>query len=141
MPLTDVAFFDTNILLYIHDHRDPVKQRRAAEIFEQHLVSKTIAISTQVIQEFYVTATRKFSLPPERAREVIADFCEMKPVTIDTPQILQATDLAAKFHLSFWDALILAAAETAGATLLLSEDFSPGQVYGRIRVVNPLLPS
>ena len=137
----EIAFFDTNILLYIHDHRDLAKQQRAAQAFDEHLAAKTIAISTQVIQEFYVTATRKFSLSQERAREVIADFCEMRPVIIDTPQILQATDLAAKFHLSFWDALILAAAETAGATVLLSEDFSAGQIYGSVRVVNPLLPS
>jgi predicted nucleic acid-binding protein len=136
--MSEVTFFDTNILLYVHDHRDRIKQRLAVEVFREHLDANTLAISTQVIQEIYVIATRKLLFSPGQARELIADFCDLRPVAVSTMHILRATDLASQFRLSFWDALILATAESAGATVLLSEDFNDGQRYGTVRVVNPL---
>jgi predicted nucleic acid-binding protein len=134
----EVAFFDTNILLYMHDHRDPGKQHRADEAFRKHSEANTLVISTQVIQEFYVIATRKLFLPAAQAKEWIERLCDLRPIPIDAAKILRAADLAGQFHLSFWDALILAAAEAAGASVLLSEDFNDGQLYGSVRVQNPL---
>jgi predicted nucleic acid-binding protein len=139
--MSDVAFFDTNILLYMYDRRDAEKRRLALDVFREHFEAETLVISTQVVQEFYVTVTRKFSLPPGQAKELIAGLCDLRLIAIESPQLLRAADLAAKFRVSYWDALILAASETAGASLLLSEEFSHGRDYGGVRVVNPLLPA
>jgi predicted nucleic acid-binding protein len=65
--MSELAFFDTNVLLYMFDRRDPVKRRMAAEAFRRHFNSRTLVVSTQVVQEFYVAATRKLSLPPAKA--------------------------------------------------------------------------
>lgn len=137
--MSEIAFFDTNVLLYMFDRRDPIKRRMAAEAFRKHFHGKTLVISTQVIQEFYFAATRKLSLPHKRAKDLIADLCDLRVVTVDNACILRAADLTPRYQVSFWDGLILAAAETADARILLTEDFSHGQVYGRIRAVNPFL--
>jgi len=137
--MSELAFFDTNVLLYMYDRRDAVKRSRAAEAFRQHLQDRTIVISTQVIQEFYVCATTKLSLPASQARELISDLTELRVVTVESKQIQRAAEIAPRFKISFWDALILSAAEAAGTPLLLTEDFSHGHSYLGIRAVNPFL--
>lgn len=137
--MSDRVFFDTNVLLYLYDRRDEGKRRRAAETFRSALDSRSLTISTQVIQEFYVSVTRKLGLPPRDAGALVADLCQLPLVTIGAPQILRALALEAKFHLSFWDALILSAAETAEAAVLFSEDFMHDRTYGGVKVVNPFL--
>jgi predicted nucleic acid-binding protein len=137
--MSELAFFDTNVLLYMFDRRDPVKRRMAAEAFRRHFNSRTLVVSTQVVQEFYVAATRKLSLPPAKARELISDLCKMRVFAVDSTCILRAADLTPRFKLSFWDGLILAAAEASGANVLLTEDFDHGRRYGEIRVSNPFL--
>ena len=137
--MSDLAFFDTNVLLYMYDRRDSAKRSRAAAAFQRHFHDGTIVISTQVLQEFYVCATAKLSLPPSRARELISDLAELPVVNNESSQILRAADISARLKLSFWDALILSAAEAAGANLLLTEDLSHGRSYHGVRAVNPFL--
>ena len=137
--MSDLAFFDTNILLYLYDRRDEVKRHRAAETFGEALQSSALVISTQVVQEFHVSVTRKLGLPHREARSLMSDLCRLPLITISASEILQAVQFEAHFRITFWDALILSAAETAGAEILYSEDFSDGRKYGTVRVVNPFL--
>ena len=96
-------------------------------------------MSTQVLEEFFVTVTRKLPKPldPSRAREIISDLLKWEAVTIDGDMILDAIDLHRDHGISFWDSLILAAAASAGCTLLYSEDLSSGRVVGRINIKDP----
>jgi predicted nucleic acid-binding protein len=137
--MNKITFFDTNVLLYMFDRRDIVKRRQAANAFRQHFQAGTLVISTQVIQEFYFAVTRKLSLLPGRAKQLIGDLCDLRVVTIGTANILRAVDMSQRFKLSFWDGLILAAAEEAEARVLFTEDLNHGQTYVGIRVVNPFL--
>ena len=137
--MNKITFFDTNVLLYMFDKRDVGKRRQAANAFRQHFQAGTLVISTQVIQEFYFAVTRKLSLLPGRAKQLIGDLCDLRVVTIGTANILRAADMSQRFKLSFWDGLILAAAEEADASVLFTEDLNHGQTYAGIRVVNPFL--
>jgi predicted nucleic acid-binding protein len=137
--MSDLAFFDTNILLYMYDRRDAVKRSKAAAVFGEHLAARTLVISAQVLQEFYLCATTKLSLPAAQARALISDFSDLRVVTVAAAQILRAAEIAPRLKLSFWDALIVSAAESAGASLLLTEDLSHGHSYLGVRARNPFL--
>jgi predicted nucleic acid-binding protein len=130
-------FFDSNIVFYAHDQRDPAKQQLAKDLMELHSADRTLTVSTQVIQEFYTSATRKAGLSRTTARTVVEDLSELNIVTIQLTHILRAMDLERRFQVAFWDALILAAAETCGADVLYTEDLTHGRKYGTVRVVNP----
>lgn len=139
--MSDVVFVDTNILVYAHDADAGVKRERAAEKLRGLWESDTGRVSVQVLQEFYVNVTRKLTTRVARstAREVVNTYGAWvrEPTTAQT--VLRATDIAELAQISFWDALIVATAEQAGATQLLSEDLNSGQVIAGIQVVNPLL--
>ena len=135
--MTEFRFFDTNILLSLYDRRDGTKRRRAAEIFRQCLEMKTLVLSTQVVQEFHAAATRKLGLPLSRAQELAADLCRLQVVSIGCTHILRATEIQRRFDVSFWEALILSAAQAAGASLLYSEDLQHGQNDDGVQVRNP----
>ncbi|SPE27454.1 PilT domain-containing protein [Candidatus Sulfopaludibacter sp. SbA3] len=138
--MSERAFFDTNILLYMYDRRDPVKQERALSVFRSCVDSRSLVISTQVVQEFYVAVTKKLAVSGDAARELVADLCDLEVIGIETTHILRATRLEQRYRLSFWDALIVSAAESAQASILYTEDHSNGQKIGRIQVRNPLIP-
>lgn len=137
----EVTFVDTNALLYAHDRTDPRKQEVARALLDGLWASRTGAISTQVLQEFYAVATRKFDPPLSRreAREIVALYATWPCVQIDTPLILDASDLEERNQLSFWDALIVEAARRAGATRIVTEDLQHGQQFGGVRIANPFL--
>jgi predicted nucleic acid-binding protein len=133
------AFVDTNVLLYAHDASDTAKQPVARAVLQELWQHRSGAISSQVLHEFYVTATRKLPQPLSRAeaREII-DLYSMWPViTIDPSVILAATRIEEAHQVSFWDALILEAARIAGAELLLTEELGHGQVIEGVRIENP----
>ena len=138
--MNDVVFVDTNILVYAHDADAGVKRERAVEHLRALWESGTGRLSVQVLQEFYINVTRKLTTPVARstAREVVATYgvWVRGPTTVDT--VLRATDLAALAQISFWDALIIASAEEAGATRVYSEDLNGGQSIAGIKIVNPL---
>lgn len=134
-----VVFVDTNVLAYAHDLTETVNQPVAAAVLEGLWETRNGALSTQVLQEFYVVATRKFTpaMPRREARELVAAYGEWRVVSIDAPLIVAASELEERHRLSFWDALILVAARHAGAARLLSEDLQAGRRIDGLRIENP----
>lgn len=137
-----ICFFDTNILVYLFDASDPVRQKKAMDCFQEAVNSHSIALSTQVLQEFYAVTTRKLkpAITPERAAQHVNLLCAFD-VMDSTAQTVQAAMVLAQGHqLSWWDALVLEAALRAKAEVIYTEDFSHGQRFGSLTVVNPFLP-
>jgi predicted nucleic acid-binding protein len=139
--MSDKCFVDTNILVYAHDRSAGVKHQRARALLEQLWVSGRGALSTQVLQELCINLRRKADKPlsVDEVRLLIRDYAAWEVVTNSPAAILKALDIEMRHKISFWDALIVQAAEDAGATILYSEDLADGQRYGTIRVVNPLI--
>jgi predicted nucleic acid-binding protein len=133
------VFLDTNVLVYLFDAGDSAKQRIVQNLLSNRELRARLILSTQVLQEFYVSVTRKLAIPldPEAAFQAVQDLAAFPVVQIDPPLILLAIQRSRKVKVSFWDALILEAALTASATLLYSEDFQDGSVYGGLRIANP----
>jgi len=134
-------FVDTNILLYAHDLAAGQKHDRAQQIIERLWISGEGVLSTQVLQELCVNLQRKVAnpLPMEEIRELVRDYLSWE-VVVNTPEsVIQALEIEIRYKASFWDALILQAAESSGAAVLYSEDLARNQSYGPIQVVNPLI--
>ncbi len=130
-------FMDTNILVYAVVRDENEKRRRSLELIEKEI----FALSAQVLQEFYVIVTHKIAVPlsPDQALEWIEQF-EMFPcISIDTSLIKIGVEISVRYKISYWDGLILAAAEHSGAMILYSEDLNHGQLYGKVRVINPFI--
>ena len=137
-----VSFFDTNVLVYSIDTDQPDKQAIAQARLTGTTAAGQATISTQVLQEFYWTITRKLSrrFDAARADRAVRDFARLPTIQVDVPIILTATARVQTANLSFWDALIVESALVAGATRLLTEDLQHGQLFdGRLRVENPFL--
>jgi predicted nucleic acid-binding protein len=135
------SFVDTNVLVYAHDQQDPNRALVAIKLLTELWTDGTGAVSTQVLQEFYNVATRKFRPPmsPEEAREVVADYAEW-PIIETTPQLIVSASILHERHdISFWDAMIVEAAQLAGATELLTEDLQHGTRFGEVTVRNPFV--
>ena len=131
------SFFDTNVLVYADDKAVPAKQRRALDLIAEHRRARTGVVSLQVLQEYFVTVTRKLRLDPRIARrkvELIAEFDVASPEVAD---ILAAIDLHRLHGVSFWDALVLRAAKQAGCSILLSEDMQGNREIDGVQIVNP----
>lgn len=135
-------FVDTNILVYAHDAGAGVKHQLAKALIEELWADRSGALSTQVLQELVVNLRKKAARPlgPEAARELASDYLAWHVVVNNGASILEALELEARYQISFWDALIVHAAQVSGASVLFSEDLSDGQMYGAVRVVNPLVP-
>jgi predicted nucleic acid-binding protein len=133
-----MTFVDTNILLYaISTHSEEAGKTRTAKTI---LSDPNLTLSVQVLQEFYVQATRPTRTDPlthQEATALIQYWLRHRIVPITVQVMLDALDIKKRYQTSYWDAAILAAAAVAGCTKLLSEDFNPGQNYDSIRVINP----
>lgn len=138
--MSDRYFVDTNILMYAHDKAAGEKHERAKSLVEGLWRDRTGVVSTQVLQELAVNLRRKAarSLDAKTTREIVADYLTWQVVVNGGESILEALDLEARFQISFWDALVVQAAQASGAEILYSEDLSDGQTYGTVRVINPL---
>ncbi len=134
------SFLDTNILVYMDDLDSPGKRARALALVERCGGSGLAVVSTQVLQEYFNTAVRKLGIDPTIARRKIEVLARFDLVQIGLPEILGAIDLHRLHSLSFWDALILRAAQASNCRILYSEDFQHGQVFGAVEIVNPFLP-
>ena len=131
------SFFDTNVLVYADDEDTPTKQRRAFELIAEHRRARTGVVSLQVLQEYFVTITRKLRVDASIARrkvELVAEFDVAAPEVAD---ILAAIDLHRLHGFSFWDALVIRAAKQAGCSVLLSEDMQDAREIDGVRIVNP----
>jgi predicted nucleic acid-binding protein len=135
------VFVDTDVLVYAHDVSDRHRHLVANERLEQLWVHRTGVISTQVLQEFYAVATRKLQppLPRATARRVVAAYSAWPVVQIDPTLVLSASALEERETLSFWDALIVEAAQRAGAVRVLSEDLQHGRTIGTVTIENPFV--
>ena len=131
------SFFDTNILIYADDKATPAKQRRALELVAEHRRARTGVVSLQVLQEYFVTVTRKLHVDPRIARRKVELLAEFDVATPEVADILAAIDLHRLHRFSFWDALILRAAKEAGCSVLFSEDMPDTREIDRLQIVNP----
>jgi predicted nucleic acid-binding protein len=133
-----VRFVDTNVLLYAIS-RDPEERDKATRANEI-LTARDIALSVQVLQEFYVQATRESrpdALAHEQAARLVESFLRFPVLDITTELMLAAAATSQRFGVSYWDAAILEAARSLGCDVVLSEDLSDGQDYDGVRVQNP----
>lgn len=139
--MPDKYFVDTNILLYAHDLSAGLKHERAGQLVERLWTSREGVLSTQVLQELCINLRRKIArpLPVEEIRRIIQDYLSWEIVINNSASVLQALEIELRYQTSFWDALILQAAESSGAAILYSEDLAARQKYGAVQVVNPLL--
>lgn len=135
------VFFDTNILVYLYDADAADKKDRARDLFETEATAGRIVLSTQVLQEFYVVVTRKLEKPldPGAAEDVVRNLSILPIVHIDTDRIILAITRSRQQQISFWDALIIEAALTGGASRLFSEDLQHGQVIDGLQIENPFI--
>jgi predicted nucleic acid-binding protein len=135
------VFVDTNILVYAFDASDEERQERAERALVPLFEEDRIRLSTQVLQEFYVTMTRKVGRPwsSEEALGVLDDLASWPLVVVDYDLIRESVLLSDEATLSFWDALIVSAAARSGAEILFTEDMNDGQVVRGIRVSNPMM--
>jgi predicted nucleic acid-binding protein len=133
-------FVDTNILIYAHDREAGLKHERARQLIEHLWTTGQRALSMQVLQELCVNLRRRVAhpLPSEEIAKLIEDYLSWE-IVINTPQaIVAALGIEVRYKVSYWDALILHAAESCGAAVLYSEDLSHGQRDGGVEVVDPL---
>jgi predicted nucleic acid-binding protein len=137
--MKDKYFVDSNILVYANDRSEKMKHERAKQILFDGISKQDIAVSTQVLSEFYVTVTKKIKikLPMDIAKKEIELLRTIEIVEIDFNLIIQAINISTKNNLSYWDALILSAAQKARCTILYSEDLSTGQTMDTVTIINP----
>jgi predicted nucleic acid-binding protein len=131
------SFLDTDLLVYTDDQDSPEKQRRALELVSECRRRRSGVVSTQVLQEYFVTATRKLGVAADVARRKTEIFGGFDIVTLGLGDVLGAIDLHRLHRLSFWDALVVRAALASGCTRLLSEDLQHGQRFEGLEIVNP----
>ncbi len=141
MTADQLEFVDTNVMVYAFDTSAGDKHLRAAQLIEKLWESGAGCLSIQVLQEFYVTVTRKVAHPLaiEEARERIRELSVWRIMTPGVADVLDAISLQQEYRISFWDAMILVAAANLGCGVLWSEDLADGQVYRGIQVRNPFI--
>jgi predicted nucleic acid-binding protein len=133
------SFFDTNILVYADDKAAPAKQRRALDLVAEHRLAGTGVVSLQVLQEYFVTVTRKLHVDPRIARRKVELLAEFDVAAPDVGDILAAIDLHRLHGFSFWDALVLRSAKQSGCRILFSKDMQQAREIDGVHIVNPFL--
>ena len=135
--MTVEVFLDTNIVVYAMSGapQEAAKRARSFDIMR----SEKFGISAQVLQEFYVTVTRKSRSPVEagQAMDWLQRMVKFPVLPIDAQLVQQAITVAQRFQISYWDGAIIAAAQEMGAAILYTEDLNSGQRYGAIQAINP----
>ena len=138
MPFPAV-FADTNLLIYVRDGRDPAKNARAIQWHDHLWEKKTGRTSAQVISEYYVNLKRVAG-PAMTAAEAWRDassYLAWKPQAIDEEMLIVAREIESRYRVSWWDSLIVAAAQMQGCALLLTEDLQDGMAFGTVVVRSP----
>jgi len=137
--LAERVFINTNVIVYADDLDAGAKRERAREILQQVLIDGNGVVSTQVLQEFFVAATRKLGVAAEIARRKVELLARLDVVTIEPSLILDAIDLHRLHPISFWDALIVQSAVASGCRRLLTEDLQSGRNIGGVQIENPFV--
>jgi predicted nucleic acid-binding protein len=137
--MRDRKFVDTNVLIYAHDVDAGPKHEIAKTVLRQLWVDRAGVLSPQVLQEFYVNATRKIRtpLPKPAARSVVGTYAAWCVEGVATADLAAAFQIEEDAKIGFWDALIVAVAVRSGARSVLSEDLNAGQVIAGIAIENP----
>ncbi len=135
--MADKSFIDTNVLIYAYSTQDYKKREVARRVLLRLEKEGTGCISTQVLQEFYVAATKKLSISADAAREIIQATSCFHLTQIDRSLLMKAIGISTDSQVSFWDAMIIAAAQSSGCVDLLTEDLQSGQYFGGLQVRNP----
>jgi predicted nucleic acid-binding protein len=137
--MSDKVFVDTNILVYASDADAGDKRTRAGDVLRELWSTRSGVLSPQVLQEFYVSVTRKLRTPvaTDSARRIVAAYSAWC-IDITPAEIAVAFQIEDEARLSFWDSLIVAAARKAGAKRIFTEDLNPGQIIAGIEIHNPL---
>jgi predicted nucleic acid-binding protein len=132
-------FLDTNILVYAYDRNDPRKQGVAQSLLIDNMENESAVLSVQVLGEFFSVVTRQIKKPmtTEEAKEAIELFSHLLIQEIDLAMVQRAIDTHKIYRISYWDALIISAAERAGCQRILSEDLNDSQLYHDISISNP----
>ena len=133
----NVAFFDSNIIVYAADPRpeNASKNVRARELMQ----SRVMKISTQVLMETFDVLVKRRLATRIRATEIVSNLADNDVMSVEPDDVLRAIDTASQYQLSHWDGLILRAAEKARAGILYTEDLRHGQAYGSVRACNPFI--
>src|SRR5258708_14535338 len=119
----NLAFFDTNVLIYADDPSAPDKQERANDLFAGHLQHGMAALSLQVLQEYYATVTLKLSIAPDFAQRRVEIFASANVVRFEVEDVVAAIELHPLPPLSFWNPLFINATRISGPAVLYSEYF------------------
>jgi predicted nucleic acid-binding protein len=137
--MTALVFVDTNVLVYAQDARESAKQSAAAEWISRLWVDQTGRTSTQVLSEYYVTVTRKLDpgMKPANAWDDVQSLLAWRPQGIDAALLQRARDIEQRYRISWWDSLIVAAAQAQACSILLSEDLQDKSEFGGVTVRNP----
>ena len=137
--MTGLVFVDTNVFVYLHDDSAPAKQLRANDWITCLVRRRAGRLSFQVLQELYSVFTRKVqpALAASRVQPIIRDLTSWRPIPIDFAIMERAWLMEGRYSLSWWDALIVAAAQTCQCKVLLTEDLQHGQEFGAVRVIDP----
>ena len=137
--MTDPVFVDTNVFVYLHDDSEPEKKQRADDWIALLVNRRAGRLSFQVLQELYAVLTRtvKETLPPATAQAIVRDLVAWRPTPIDLSILERAWALGQRYALSWWDSLIVAAAQRSQCKAVLTEDLQDGQVFGAVRVIDP----
>lgn len=137
--MTALCFVDTNVLIYAHDRDAGVKHDKAKRILTDLWNQENGCLSVQVLQEFFVNVTKKIPkpLPTAVAREVMRTYLPWIKTVADGEMVIRASEIADAWQTSFWDGMIIAAAERSGASELLTEDLQSGQHIAGLILINP----
>lgn len=130
-------FLDTSVLVYSADRHSPARQRRARELLRSVQENGNGVVSTQVLQEFYVAATRKLGIAQLIAKGMLDALRILELIVVDREIIREAIDCSILDRISFWDALIITAAAKAKCAEIWTEDLSDGQMIRTVRIHNP----
>jgi len=137
--LRTLEFVDTNVLIYAHDLSAGKKFIQARGLITDLWGSRQGCVSIQMLQEFFVTITQKVAwlMVSEIASEIIAGLATWQVHRPGADDVLDAIKIKDRYHISFWDAMIITSAHHLGCRTLWSEDFNPGQAFKQVIVTNP----
>jgi predicted nucleic acid-binding protein len=135
--MSERSFFDTSVLVYALDPVAPENRGVARALLAQKLADRTAVISTQVLQELFVSLTKKLGIPAASARTIVQSYTKGNVVQVNSELIVSAIDLHRLNALSFWDALIVRAAVAGSCVRIFTEDLSAGQLIDGVEIVNP----
>lgn len=137
--MAEKVFVDTNVLVYSRDASEPPKQKQAMAWMARLWNEQTGRLSFQVLNEFYVTVTNKLrpGMDPQNAREDVRFLLAWRPIPVDTRVVEGAWRIQDRHKLSWWDALIVSAAQASDCRYLLTEDLQENRNIGNVEVINP----